>query len=110
MKNGNSVLHQAVLSKNLFMVQLIAKSIKPEYMDDKNFYGDSPLMISVMTNQLEITKFLVDLKCNINSTENNGATPFIGTINYHSGSCCIYWKFLDAKIFVTIERYESNDL
>lgn len=59
------------------MVKTVVDSFIELSLEDKTKEGDTPLMLAVLANNIEIAKYLLDSGSNINARENEGSTPLL---------------------------------
>ena len=59
------------------MVKTVVDNFIELSLEDKTKEGDTPLMLAVLANNIEIAKYLLDSGSNINARENEGATPLL---------------------------------
>lgn len=79
-EHGNSVLHIAVYYNRIEILKFLIDISKPVNLEDKNFNGDTPLMIACTRGYIDIVHFLIkEEKCDVNTRENTGSTPFIAS-------------------------------
>ena len=78
MENGDNLLMISVQLQQLDISKLIIQNASNLKLEDKNFDGDTILMMAVMKGQSEFVRYLVhDKKMNVNAKENEGHTPFM---------------------------------
>lgn len=59
------------------MVKTVVDNFIELSLEDKTKEGDTPLMLAVLANNIEIAKYLLDSGSNINARENEGSTPLL---------------------------------
>ena len=59
------------------MVKTVVDNFIELSLEDKTKEGDTPLMLAVLANNIEIAKYLLDSGTNINARENEGSTPLL---------------------------------
>ena len=78
MENGDTPLHLAIKYDRNEIVRWICYNIPGINVNDKNFIGDTPLLMATMQGNFEMIKYLVHNKnADPNLPENRGYTPFI---------------------------------
>lgn len=99
---GDSPLHVAVTYNQMPIVKYIVEEIVPLNIEDKNFNGDTPLMLATLKGNLEMVTYLVETAhADINTRENRGATPFFA-------ACCnSYLEILSYFLFTLKINYQT---
>jgi len=78
MENGDTPLHLAIKYDRNEIARWICYNIQGLNVNDKNFIGDTPLLMATMQGNFDMVKHLIlNKNADPNLSENRGYTPFI---------------------------------
>jgi len=77
-QTGDNPLHIAVKMSSRKSIEYLLENIPEINIEDKNFNGDTALMIAIFRNNLSLIKNLINNHAaNVNTREKGGSTPII---------------------------------
>ncbi len=69
-------IHNAIRNNNVDAMKFLLSN-SPEYLNEKDNYGYTPLHLAVRKGDIEIVKYLLSLKPDLNTQDKFGDTPLI---------------------------------
>lgn len=77
MENGDTPLHVAAANSYFEIVSYICEKVQKVNINDKNFSGDTALLLACINGDKTIVRFLIENGAMVNVKENRGYTPFM---------------------------------
>ncbi|ELP91687.1 hypothetical protein EIN_207540 [Entamoeba invadens IP1] len=75
--NGDTALHLAIATQKTEVAIFISGKLSKEELDQKNEKGESPLLLAVIMNNLEVMDKLLEKGADVNSANTNGTTALM---------------------------------
>ncbi|XP_071148307.1 ankyrin repeat domain-containing protein 7-like [Mytilus edulis] len=88
--NGDTALHEAVLNGHLKLIRLLLKKAVNLDINVKNGQGETPLMVAVHQDQIDVVKHLHKAGASIHETDHIGRSALLIASEQGSEKCCQY--------------------
>lgn len=79
-RDGLTLVHQAVRSKNAEMMQLVTKHVN---VNTKDFYGQTPMLLACAKGKAEIVQVLIDKKADLKTSGRLGTPLHVACLHGH---------------------------